>query len=67
MNVGFDDTVINLDDLGKRNLINKNKKQLIRIIFIDIFPIKMESSLSDDPNDEFNRFSAIFDEKVRNI
>jgi len=28
----------------------------------------MESPLSDDPNDDFNRFSsALFDEKVRKI
>ncbi|CAF4027074.1 unnamed protein product [Rotaria sp. Silwood1] len=30
---------------------------------LDILPLNMESPLSDDPNDEFNRFSALFDDK----
>jgi len=32
-----------------------------------MFPLNMESPLSNDPNDEFKRFSAWLGEEVRKI
>jgi len=63
MPIELDNTVIDLDNLGKKN---ENDERKFKFIFLDFFPQNIGSPLSDDPNDDFNRFSsALFDEQVR--